>query len=779
MKRVLFTLLCTLSAFAQWPSNPSQNLLICDHNGEQALPKIAATSGGGCYIAWQDLSSGNYDIYVQRLNTDGVPQWANPCGILISDHPQDTWLTDWSMITDQGDRCILAINDIRNGSDRDITAYCIHLDGSFEWGPDGIPISDNDGFEPDPQICELGDGSILFAWQNETYINMRRVSPAGVDLWNPPIIEFTQADGVSIPRVSACDSTGWASDGFVISYLAQQGTQFSSPRHLYLRKFFVEGNPLGNPNGIPIMTTNGIGIQMRPDVICDGESGAYSFWYDARGNVHHCYVQHVTWNGTVEWTVNGVQIDASPSELQMSPSAVNTGDGIVIFYQSSNTNQSQGGVQAQYLNTSGQAQWNANGVVIAPLAAEPCFNVKAYVQNGNYSVFYSQYAPGSQINTLLRASQLGEAGQSTWTPAIKELCTVVSEKGRPYTCMNPLNQIIAAWPDARDGDMDLYVQNINSSGSLGPLVDLPPSISITTPTEGAVVHDDIVSLVFDVDHFDIAEEGGDGHVILAVSPPRFGMPMNFDLFNEDPVEISLDTAGVYHFDIFLVDNDGTPLDPMVMDTLNINYVPLNPSITITWPTQPPDTLEWYDDNPPYFQFIVEDFVVADSGGDGRIHLQVRDFWRNEEPFESSFHVVFDSIEVPLWYFTTNEIVLSLVDYDGNQLVPPIADTVFVRAWQVSADPIPGGIPTEFSIANTYPNPFNSTLSIQYDVPTPAHVSLSVYDLTGRQVATLVNGVQPSGSHTTSWQADSFPSGLYFLNLRSGSHSESRKIVLLK
>ncbi|MBL0063221.1 MAG: T9SS type A sorting domain-containing protein [bacterium] len=231
--------------------------------------------------------------------------------------------------------------------------------------------------------------------------------------------------------------------------------------------------------------------------------------------------------------------------------------------------------------------------------------------------------------------------------------------------------------------------------------------------------------------------------------------------------------------VYLVDRQYQSLDPVVSDIVTIHYTPLNPSITITWPTQPPDTLEWYDDNPPYFQFIVEDFVVADSGGDGRIHLQVRDFWRNEEPFESSFHVVFDSIEVPLWYFTTNEIVLSLVDYDGNQLVPHIADTVFVRAWQVAADPIPGGIPTEFAIANTYPNPFNSTLSIQYDVPTPAHVSLSVYDLTGRQVATLVNSVQPSGSHSTSWQADNFPSGLYFLNLRSGGHSESRKIVLLK
>ncbi|MBL0063222.1 MAG: hypothetical protein IPP40_17500 [bacterium] len=513
MKRVLFTLLCTLSALAQWPSNPSQNLLICDHNGEQALPKIAALSEGGCYVAWQDLSSGNYDIYLQRLDADGVPQWANPCGILISDHPQDTWLTDWDIAVDIADNCILAINDIRNGADRDITVYSIGPQQEFLWGPDGIALSNNDGFEPDPRILPMENGDVVFAWQEEDSIHIRKLDSEGQDVFNnPATITFTQANGVSIPRLTALDSTG-----FALSYLAQQGTQFSSPRYLYVRAYNDDGSARWVEPGIEIMNQSGIGIQMRPDLVSDGAGGVYVYWYDARGNVHHCYVQHIENDGVAHWTANGVSVDASPSELQMSPSAVNTGAGIVIFYQSSNTNQSQGGVQAQYLNTSGQAQWNANGVVIAPLAAEPCFNVKAFVQNGNYSVFYSQYAPGSQINTLLRASQLGEAGQSTWTPAIKELCTVVSEKGRPFTCINPLNQIIAAWPDARDGDMDLFVQNINSSGSLGPIPNLPPSISITSPTEGVVVHDDTVSLVFDVDHFDLDPDNGDGYVMLWVN----------------------------------------------------------------------------------------------------------------------------------------------------------------------------------------------------------------------------------------------------------------------
>jgi len=765
MKRVLFTLLCTLSAFAQWPSNPSQNLLICDHNGEQALPKIAALSEGGCYVAWQDLSSGNYDIYLQRLDADGVPQWANPCGILVSDHQQDTWLTDWDIAVDIADNCILAINDIRNGADRDITVYSIGPQQEFLWGPDGIALSNNDGFEPDPRILPMENGDVVFAWQEEDSIHIRKLDSEGHDAFeNSATITFTQANGVSIPRVAALDN-----NGFALSYLAQQGTQFSSPRYLYVRAYNADGSNRWVEQGIEIMNQSGIGIQMRPDLVSDGAGGVYVYWYDARGNVHHCYVQHIENDGVAHWTANGVSVDASASELQMSPSAVNTGAGVVIFYQSSNTNQSQGGVQAQYLNTSGQAQWNANGVVIAPLAAEPCFNVKAYVQNGNYAVFYSQYAPGSQINTLLRASQLGEAGQSTWTPAIKELCTVVSEKGRPYTCINPLNQIIATWPDARDGDMDLYVQNINSSGSLGPLVDLPPSISITSPEDNDTTDVGTVTLVFDVDNFNLDPDNGDGYVLVIVNGS-----FTDTLSSEEPITVDF-LFGSNQIFVYLVDREYHSLDPVVSDFVTVHYTPLWPRITITSP--PLDTLTFEN---VLIHFEVENFVVSDSLGDGHIRVQnVRDFGMVMDTVEFE-HYSLDPIDAQLGFPALNFIRLDLVDNMGNLLDPE----AFIQTWIhggeiISADPTPELTPTDFSISSAYPNPFNSTLSIQYDVPTPAHVTLNVYDLTGRQVATLVNSVLPSGSHSTSWQADNFPSGLYFLNLRSGSHSESRKIVLLK
>ncbi len=765
MKRALLILLCTLSAFAQWPTNPAQNLLICDHTGEQALPKIAALSEGGCYVAWQDHSSGNYDIYLQRLDVDGVPQWANPCGILISDHPQDTWLTDWDIAVDVADNCILAINDIRNGADRDITVYSIGPQQEFLWGPDGIALSNNDGFEPDPRILPMENGDVVFAWQEEDSIHIRKLDSEGHDAFeNSATITFTQANGVSIPRLAALDN-----NGFALSYLAQQGTQFSSPRYLYVRSYNDDGSARWVEQGIEIMNQSGIGIQMRPDLVSDGAGGVYVYWYDARGNVHHCYVQHIENDGLAHWTANGVSVDASASELQMSPSAVNTGLGIVIFYQSSNTNQSQGGLQAQYLNADGQAQWGANGVVIAPLSAEPCFNVRAFVQNGNYAVFYSQYAPGSQLNTLLRASQLNEAGQSTWTPAIKLLCSVSSEKGRPYACINPLDQIIAAWPDARDGDMDMYVQNINASGELGPLADLPPRITITSPTQNSIFRVSTVTVVFDVDNFDLDPNNGDGYVLLAVN----GIPVD-TLSSEAPRQAEL-FEGENEITATLLDREMQQLEPRVSDAVHVSYIPRDPNISITRPSA--DTLTFEN---ILVHFGVGDFVVSDSMGDGHIRVQnIRDYGVVSDTIIFDYYSL-EAVDVQLAFPAGNEVCLYLVDNSGNQLDPPVFDCRMIIGGEIiSADPTPDLTPTDFSISSAYPNPFNSTLSIQYDVPTPAQVTLNVYDLTGRVVTTLVNGIQPSGSHSTSWQADNFPSGLYFLNLRSGTHSESRKIVLLK
>ena len=116
------------STFAQWSIDPNTNLMICDVNGEQALAKIAMTSDGGCYISWFDTRSGVYNVYLQRLDPLGYKLWA-PDGLLISNNPQDTWITDYDLICDQNNNAVLVFSDIRIGGLLKPFAYKISPNG--------------------------------------------------------------------------------------------------------------------------------------------------------------------------------------------------------------------------------------------------------------------------------------------------------------------------------------------------------------------------------------------------------------------------------------------------------------------------------------------------------------------------------------------------------------------------------------------------------------------------------------------------------------------------
>jgi hypothetical protein len=80
---------------------------------------------------------------------------------------------------------------------------------------------------------------------------------------------------------------------------------------------------------------------------------------------------------------------------------------------------------------------------------------------------------------------------------------------------------------------------------------------------------------------------------------------------------------------------------------------------------------------------------------------------------------------------------------------------------------------------SHPNPFNPVTQITYWLPQRAHVSLNAYDVAGRLVASLVNGMRDMGEHTVEWRADNLPSGVYFYRLDVGDFSERRKVMLLK
>ncbi|MBL0062834.1 MAG: T9SS type A sorting domain-containing protein [bacterium] len=88
------------------------------------------------------------------------------------------------------------------------------------------------------------------------------------------------------------------------------------------------------------------------------------------------------------------------------------------------------------------------------------------------------------------------------------------------------------------------------------------------------------------------------------------------------------------------------------------------------------------------------------------------------------------------------------------------------------------IPSEISLSS-YPNPFNSTVTIKYDLPTASRVSLSIFDIRGRLVETLLDDFTPSGSHTQSWSPTELASGVYFARLNADQVSATSKLLYLK
>ena len=89
------------------------------------------------------------------------------------------------------------------------------------------------------------------------------------------------------------------------------------------------------------------------------------------------------------------------------------------------------------------------------------------------------------------------------------------------------------------------------------------------------------------------------------------------------------------------------------------------------------------------------------------------------------------------------------------------------------------LPSEFALLSNYPNPFNASTVISYELPTDTHVKLEVYNISGQKVATLVDSKQHSGYRSVVWDASEVSSGLYFYKLTAGDISETKRMILIK
>jgi hypothetical protein len=109
--------------------------------------------------------------------------------------------------------------------------------------------------------------------------------------------------------------------------------------------------------------------------------------------------------------------------------------------------------------------------------------------------------------------------------------------------------------------------------------------------------------------------------------------------------------------------------------------------------------------------------------------------------------------------------LKQVDYDGKFEFSSQVDVVVT--------------PKEFSLEQNYPNPFNPTTTIAYSIPTSGNVKLTIFNVIGSKVATLVNEYKPAGNYSIQFNGTNLASGIYLYRLESGAYTSTKKLILLK
>ena len=183
-----------------------------------------------------------------------------------------------------------------------------------------------------------------------------------------------------------------------------------------------------------------------------------------------------------------------------------------------------------------------------------------------------------------------------------------------------------------------------------------------------------------------------------------------------------------------------------------------------------------------------------SQSDWRMAYSWRDDGNSYPPGRLDFFICSDSVmNIEKTFFIQTEVMSPArlaeygFNYDDSRIasdhLPKVTDVTFNSAVTHVQN---NNVLQSFKLYQNYPNPFNPTTTIKYAIPvvdanfaSTTLVSLKLFDVLGRQVATLVNEVKPAGEYEVEFNASNLPSGIYFYKFQAGSFTSTKKMILLK
>lgn len=482
MKKLLtlIYLILSVSVIAQWSNNADQNLKITSLIGDQVLPKVRLAPNGDYYVGYFSIENGNYNVRLQRFDNNGNMLWPEN-GLLISSHPSMTWLTDWDMAVDQTNHAILVWQDIRTGNNN-IAAYRISPDGVFNWGQNGILLSNSTAFNVSPKVTVTNAGNCVVAWQAGNVIIRQKLSPSGEKLWGPNGITLSGTGTYSWPQLFPT-----AEDDVIMKYFIDSGPAWAPTRHVFAQRYNSSGNAVWmSPTTISNAGAITAWTQIFP-MISDGEGGFYICWNDFRVSptLSSAWLQHVRANGQTVFSANGVKVSSRDFTNQFYPAVAKPeGDNFIyVYWNDVNGDQNLWGIYGQKINLSGSLQWGAEGKEIIPLTNKAVLPDLIMPVENDVIILYESFFNGTQ--TALKAMRLDAGGERVWPEGDITVSAVQSNKVHLDGSRFDGNQWVFVWEDNRTGDVELFAQNLRSNGTLGAAAS-EGQISGTVSIEGSM-----------------------------------------------------------------------------------------------------------------------------------------------------------------------------------------------------------------------------------------------------------------------------------------------------
>ena len=786
----LFIRLFLLTAItsAQWSSDPSLPQLM----GTGVQSQVAPTSDGGVYIAW--VTDGNYHVYIQRLDAAGEIQ-LDESGLLVSDNNNSSWIAVYhlNLVVDGNDNAIITTVDQRTGT-WEVYAWKIAPDGSMPWGQDGVTLTNSGLGNMSPRVAILPDNSVVVTWtHNDNSVLFQRISSDGTLLWGDGILmEDDDADLMSPQPIITVEGD------VLIQWIRQSGAfPWAMDSELYLQKYDYDGNPQWSDSILaagPVVFPMGNWSQQ---LVAEASGGSFLAWTQMSGNVQNAVAQLISVAGVPVWT-GGVDLSTNSSNFRMSPmlSVAEETQELMAVWREANGSQSQRGIFAQRLDSSGNQLWGSTGTTVVALNSSYDY-LDLSVAGFGEEIISAYIQQSANMSGDIYANRLDAEGNLVWTDETVTVTNSGTPKSDMMTSKGP-NCLFIAWSE----NGSVYAHCLREDGTLGAPDVGSSDCTADDGTDGVELWGECYSIE-NTTELDLSYIGLTGEI-----PPEIGNLINLGslILKENQLSGEIIPEISYLTNLTQLDLGGNQLSgeipPEIGSSTNLNILDLaGNQLTGTLPPEIGNLA-----NLTELELGGNQVMGAIPPEIGNlesltfIHLEYNQF-TGEIPAEIG------NLTNLVWLNfvhnqLTGEIPSSICNLDmnwsdpnnfnisENQLCPPYPECIEEYVGEqdtancVQVSILDGTFPLIYKLHSAYPNPFNPVATLNYDLPEDELVNITIYDMMGRVVKTLINNQQTAGYRTIQWNATNktgqpVSTGLYLYTIEAGKFRQTKKMVLMK